>query len=125
MVSNPRIIETCVRNVRRGQSYQPRMHIRGRPHIFMCGWERSTWIEGSHRTLHSQDSIAHGLLSVGFLYVLDSSIVQAHQSISAASDRWIVRDHHDGQAITMLFGDEVENLLAGRFVEVAGRLVSE
>ena len=51
--------------------------------------------------------------------------MQLHQSIGAAGDRWIVRDHHDGQAITMLFGDEVENLLAGHFVEVAGGLVSE
>ena len=50
-------IESCVRNVRRGQSYQPRMHIRGRPHIFMCGWERSASTERSHGSLHSQESI--------------------------------------------------------------------
>ncbi len=62
---------------------------------------------------------------MGVWYVLNSAIVQAHQSISAAGDRGIVRDHHDGQAITMLFRDEFEYLLAGRFVEVARGFVGE
>ena len=65
------------------------------------------------------------MLSAGVLYGFNSAIVQAHLTIGAAGDRWIVRDHHDREANAMLVGNEVKNLLAGRFVEVAGGFVSK
>jgi len=56
---------------------------------------------------------------------LDATVVQLHHPVGAVGNGGIVGDHHDGQAVLVLIGEQVEDLPARGLVQVAGRLVGK
>ncbi len=55
----------------------------------------------------------------------NASILQTHDPIRSVGDRRIMRNHHDRKALTVLLGDEIQDLRAGLLVEVARRLIGQ